>query len=159
MTEQQTPPRWGSDPPVESGTRRGLAGLPLWVRLAIVALLATVAILLRKWLILLLLLALGLWPITLLIGLILLAIISIWHGGWPWMKQWLATRLRGLVVPALSVFTALLIGGIILILTDQEVYQTMQAEGLLTAIQVGLSNWRRLTRPCTRAHWATPADP
>ena len=140
MTEERTPPHWGSDPPVESGKRRGLAGLPLWARLAIVALLAAIAILLSKWLILLLLLALGLWPITLLLGLIVLAVVSIWHGGWPWMKEWLSTRLRGLVIPALSVFTALLIGGIILILTDQEVYQTMQADGLLAAIQVGITN-------------------
>jgi simple sugar transport system permease protein len=108
--------------------------------LAIVAVLAIIAILVSKWLILLLLLALGLWPITLLIGLVALAIASIGRGGWSWMKQWLAARLRGLAIPALAVFTALLIGGIILILTDQAVYQTMEAEGLLAAIQLGLGN-------------------
>ena len=110
------------------------------MRLAIVALLATIAILLSKWLILLFLVALGLWPITLVIGLVVLAIISIWHGGWPWMKHWLTTRLRGLVIPALSVFSALLIGGVVLILTDQEVYQALQADGLLAAIQIGITN-------------------
>jgi hypothetical protein len=47
-----------------------------------------------KWLILLLLVALGLWPSPCCSG---------WQcwpdldsaGGWPWMKDWLSSRLRG----------------------------------------------------------------
>jgi ABC-type uncharacterized transport system permease subunit len=132
------------DPLTEEGRPSGLsqrfAALPLWGRLAVLAVLAAVAALLSKWWTLLLLLALGLWPITLLIGLGVLAVVSIWHGGWPWMKKWLSSRLRGLVVPALSVVTALVIGGLVLIFTDQEVYQALREGGILEAIQVGLSN-------------------
>ena len=81
--------------------------------------------LLSKWLVLILLVALGLWPLTLLLGLVVLALISTRRGGWPWMKEWLSTRLRGLVVPALSVLTALVIGGLVLMFTDQAVYQAL----------------------------------
>ena len=93
-----------------------------------------------KWLVLILLLAMGLWPLTLLLGLVVLAIVSIWHGGWPWMKGWLSRRLRGLVIPALSIFSALVIGGLVIMFTDPEVYQAMQEEGILEALKVGLGN-------------------
>jgi simple sugar transport system permease protein len=117
-----------------------MSSLPLWARLVLFAVPAIAIVLLSKWLILILLIALGLWPLTLLIGLALLAVVSIWRGGWHWMREWLATRLRGLVVPALSVVTALLIGGLILIFTDQAVYQAFAENGLLDAIRTGLAN-------------------
>jgi hypothetical protein len=92
-----------------------------WLRLAIVAVLVAAAVLLSKWLVLVLLVVLGLWPLALLAGLVLLVIVSIFKGGWPWLKGWLGKRLGGLWVPALAVLTALLIGGLILMLTDQDV--------------------------------------
>jgi ABC-type uncharacterized transport system permease subunit len=107
--------------------------------LLFVALLAIIA-LFSKWLILILLLAIGLWPLTLLLGLVVLAMVSIWSGGWPWMKDWLNRRLRGLVVPALSVVTALIIGGLVIMFTDQEVFQAMREGGILEAIRLGLGN-------------------
>jgi ABC-type uncharacterized transport system permease subunit len=102
--------------------------------------LIAVLALVSKWLILILLLAIGLWPITLLLGLGLLALVSIWHGGWPWMKDWLRSRLRGLVVPALSIVTALVIGGLVLFFTDQAVYQALAEGGILEAIKAGLGD-------------------
>jgi simple sugar transport system permease protein len=110
------------------------------VRLVLLAALVVAGVSASQWLILILLVALGLWPITLALGLIVLAVVSIWHGGWPWMRKWLSTRLRGLVIPALSVFTALAIGGLVLFFTDQQVYEAMREGGILEAIKVGLSN-------------------
>jgi ABC-type uncharacterized transport system permease subunit len=120
--------------------RHRIASLPRLVRLALLAILVVAAVLLSRWLMLILLVALGLWPITLLLGLVVLALSSIWKGGWPWMKEWLGARLRGLAVPALSVFTALVIGALILMFTDQEVYQLVGEGQILEAIRVAVSN-------------------
>ena len=134
MAEERTPSV------TTAGLGQRFAALPLWARLAVFALLIAVLALVSKWLILILLLAMGLWPITLLIGLGLLALVSIWHGGWPWMKEWLRSRLRGLVVPALAIVTALAIGGLVLFFTDQAVYQALAEEGILEALKVGLGD-------------------
>ena len=69
---------------------------PMSVRLVALLVLGGLAVLLSKWLILILLIALGLWPITLLIGLIVLGIYARLDAqrGWPWMKDWLQERLR-----------------------------------------------------------------
>jgi ABC-type uncharacterized transport system permease subunit len=132
VTEERTPK--------ESGLRARIASLPRLVRLALLAILVLAAVLLSRWLMLILLVALGLWPITLLLGLMVLALSSIWMGGWPWMKEWLGARLRGLAVPALSVFTALVIGALILMFTDQEAYQLLGEGQILEAIRVAVSN-------------------
>jgi ABC-type uncharacterized transport system permease subunit len=124
----------------EPGLRHRIASLPRLVRLALLAILVVAAVLLSRWLMLILLVALGLWPITLLLGLVVLTLSSIWKGGWPWMKEWLGARLRGLAVPALSVFTALVIGALILMFTDQEVYQLVGEGQILEAIRVAVSN-------------------
>ena len=124
----------------QSGFRQRVARLPLVVRLVLLAALIAVMVVFSRQLILILLVALGLWPITLALGLIVLAVVSIWHGGWPWMKEWLRTRLRGLVIPALSVFTALAIGALVLFFTDQQVYEALREGGILEAIKVGVSN-------------------
>jgi simple sugar transport system permease protein len=84
-----------------------------------------VFVLLSKWLVLVLLVLLGLWPLSLLIALGVLALISTRRGGWPWMREWLSTRLRTLVVPALSVLTALIIGALVIMFTDQSVYRAL----------------------------------
>jgi ABC-type uncharacterized transport system permease subunit len=132
VAEQQTPTR--------RNIRQRFAGLPLWARLAFLALVGVVLVLLRAQLILITLIALGLWFITVLLGLVLLALVSTRRGGWPWMKDWLGTHLRGLVVPALSIFTALLIGALVIFFTDQEVFQALADDGIFTAIAVGLAN-------------------
>jgi general nucleoside transport system permease protein len=62
------------------------------------------------------------------------------RGGWPWMRQWLATRLRGLVVPALAVLTALVIGALVLMFTDQAAYKALDEEGLGKAIGLAFQN-------------------
>ena len=95
-----------------------------------------------EWLMLGLLTALGLWPITLVVGLIVLAVVSIWRGGWPWMREWLGSRLQALVIPALAVFTALAIGALVLFFTDQQVYEALREGGILEAIKVGVANLR-----------------
>ena len=124
----------------QSGLRQRIARLPLAVRLLLLAALIAVGVWASKWLMLIFLVALGLWPITLALGLVTLAVVSIWHGGWPWMKEWLSTRLRGLVIPALSVLTALIIGGLVLFFTDQQVYEALREGGLFEAIKVGVGN-------------------
>jgi simple sugar transport system permease protein len=129
--------------PREAGLAQEKKKLPNWLRLAVLLLLVAVAVLASRWLILILLALLGLWPITLLVGLLALAVASIWRGGWPWMKHWLSTRLRGLLVPALAVVTALVIGGLVLMLTDQEVYQALTAGQVGEALRLGLSNLAR----------------
>jgi ABC-type uncharacterized transport system permease subunit len=108
--------------------RQRIASWPLWLRLILLAILVGAAVLLSKWLILLLLIGLGLWPITLLIGLGILALVATRRSGWPWMKDWLVARLRQLIIPALSVLTALIIGGLVIMFTEQAVYQAL-AEG------------------------------
>jgi ABC-type uncharacterized transport system permease subunit len=129
VTEKRTSP----------GLVQRIAALPLWARLVVLTVLLIVVILISKWLVLLFLIALGLWPITLLIGFVVLALISTRRGGWPWMKEWLGSRLRGLLIPALSVLTALLIGGLVLFFTDQAVYEALGEGNILGAITVGLA--------------------
>lgn len=120
-----------------------IAAQPLWVRLALLVALIAIVTLLSKWLVLIFLIALGLWPFTLLLGLGVLALISTRRGGWPWMKTWLGARLRALAVPALAVFTALVIGGLVLVFTDQAVYEALREGRIFEAIGVGLSNLAR----------------
>jgi ABC-type uncharacterized transport system permease subunit len=122
------------------GLMQRIAALPLWVRLAGLTVLIAIGFLFRNQLVLLFLIALGLWPITLLLGLAVLALISTRRGGWPWMKAWLGTRLRGLLIPALSVFTALVIGGLVLFFTDQAVYEALSEGDIVGAIVVGLAD-------------------
>jgi simple sugar transport system permease protein len=130
-----------------SGLRARLASLPGWARPVLLVALAAVALLINKWLILLLLLMLGLWMIVLLIGLGVLAIASRRRGGWAWMKRWLSDHLRGLTVPALAVLTALLIGGIVIMVTDQKVYALIKEGQILQAIGTAFANW-------AKAYWA-----
>jgi general nucleoside transport system permease protein len=136
--------RKGAYPLAEQEKRPGLirriGTQPLWVRMLLFVALIVIVAPFSKWLILLLLLAIGLWPVTLLLGLAGLAVASIWRGGWPWMKDWLRRRLRGLVVPALSVVTALIIGGLVIMFTDQAVFQAMQEGGILEGIRLALAN-------------------
>ena len=120
--------------------RQRISGLPLWVRLVTLAILTGVAVLLSKWLVLVLLVALGLWPITVLLGLAALAIYSIGRGGFRWMRAWLGARARDLAIPLLSIFTALLIGALVIIFTDQAVYSALRARQFVEAAQLGLSN-------------------
>lgn len=130
-----------------SGLKARLAALPRWARLALLAVLVAAAILLSKWLILLLLIALGLWPIVSLLGLGALALLSTRRGGWSWMKSWLGARLRGLTVPGLAVLTALLIGGIIIMVTDQAVFKAMGEGKIGQGLGLAFVNWGR-------AYWA-----
>lgn len=125
------------------GLRERVSRLPLVVRLGLLAALIAVGVLASRWLILILLVALGLWPITLALGLIILAVVSKGRGGWPWMKDWLGARLKGLALPALAVFTALAIGALVLLFTDQEVYEALREGGILEAIKAGMGNLLR----------------
>jgi general nucleoside transport system permease protein len=131
LTKEQNPPQTESDRQASRQTQ--------WIRWAIIAAILVAAIVLRKWVILGLLILLGLWPLVLVAGLIVLAVISIWKGGWSWMKTWLGSRLRGLLVPVLAVVTALIIGGLVLMFTDQEVYQLVGqgqiGKGIVLAFQ------------------------
>ena len=101
-----------------------IAALPVWARMIILLVLVGVTVLLSKWLVLILLVVLGLWPLTLLLGLAVLALISTRRGGWPWMRAWLTSRLKGLLVPALAVVSALIIGALVIMFTDQAVSYT-----------------------------------
>lgn len=130
-----------------SGLKARLAALPMWARLLLLAVLVAAAIALSKWLILLFLIALGLWPIVLLLGLGVLAIMSRRRGGWSWMKRWLAERLRGLTVPGLAVLSALLIGGIILMVTDKAAFAAMGEGRIFQGIGLAFANWGK-------AYWA-----
>ena len=120
-----------------------IATSPRWVRLILLTLLVCVSALLSKWLILLLLIALGLWPLTLLLGLGILALISTKRGGWTWMRAWLAARLRQLAIPALSVLSALIIGGLVIMLTDQAVHHAMGAGQVGRALGLAFGNVAR----------------
>ena len=73
MTEERRPP---------PGLVQRFAALPLWVRLTVLVVLVAVVALISKWLVLIFLIALGLWPITLLIALGVLALVSRRRGGW-----------------------------------------------------------------------------
>jgi ABC-type uncharacterized transport system permease subunit len=132
-----------SSPSPKPGWGQRFADLPLWARALVGVALLVVLILLSKWLVLLLLVALGLWPLTLLIGLGILAVISARRGGWPWMRSWLAARARSLAVPALSVFSALLVGALIIMITDQAVYGALGNGQIGRAISLAVSNVAR----------------
>ena len=132
MTEGATP----------SGLGQRISALPFRIRLVAIAVLAGVAILLSKWLVLLLLIALGLWPITLLVGLAGLAVYSIGRGGVSWMRAWLGARVRDLAIPSLSILTALFIGALVIIFTDQAVYAAIGAGDIGGALMIGLGNLR-----------------
>jgi ABC-type uncharacterized transport system permease subunit len=134
VTEERRPP---------PGLVQRFAALPLWVRLTVLVVLVAVVALISKWLVLIFLIALGLWPITLLIALGVLALVSRRRGGWPWMKEWLGSRLRGLVIPALSVVTALLIGALVLIFTDQAVYEALGEGRIGEAVALAFTNLAR----------------
>jgi ABC-type uncharacterized transport system permease subunit len=117
-----------------------IAGLPLWVRLLAIVVLVGLAVALSKWLVLLLLIALGLWPITVLLGLAGLALFSIGRGGLSWLRTWLGARLRDLAIPLLSIFTALVIGALVIIFTDQAVYSALGARQFVEAARLALGN-------------------
>jgi len=119
------------------------AALPLWVRLVALAVLVAVVALVSEWLVLFFLIALGLWPITLLVAFGVLALVSMRRGGWPWMKEWLGARLRGLAIPALSVFSALLIGALVLMFTDQAVYEALGEGRIGEGIALAFTNLAR----------------
>lgn len=115
-------------------------GLPRWAQLAALAVVALVMVLISKWLILLLLILLGLWPLTLLVGLGVLALMARQRGGWPWMRTWLGARLRSLTVPALAVVSALIVGAIVIMVTDQTVYQALGEGRIGEAIVAAFGN-------------------
>jgi simple sugar transport system permease protein len=144
--------------PREPASRQEAGGLSRWLRLAAFLALATLAIVFSRWLVLVLLIVLGLWPAALVLGLIVLAIVSIWRGGWSWMKNWLGTRLRGLVVPALAVLTALLIGGLVLLFTDQEVYQAWGQGQVWEGLRLGVGNLLRAYGALYEGALGNPAD-
>jgi ABC-type uncharacterized transport system permease subunit len=123
-----------------AGLSERIAALPLWVRLVALAALVGVAALFSKWLVLILLIALGLWPITVLVGLAGLALFSIPRGGWRWMRSWLGARLHDLAIPLLSILTALVIGALVIMFTDAEVYAALGSGQIVSALRVGLRN-------------------
>jgi ABC-type uncharacterized transport system permease subunit len=123
-----------------AGLTERIAALPLWVRLVALTALLGVAVLFSKWLVLILLIALGLWPITVLVSLVGLALFSIPRGGWSWMRPWLAARLRDLAIPLLSILTALVIGALVIMFTDAEVYAALGSGRIVSALPVGLRN-------------------
>ncbi len=137
---------------------RQIAALPRWARLALWAALAAAAILLSKWLVLFLLVALGLWPITLVAGLALLALISTKRGGRPWLKAWLSARLRGLAVPFLAVFTALLIGGVVIMVTDQAVFRALGSGQIGDAIAIAFMDLGRAYGALYEGSLGNPLD-
>ena len=114
--------------------------LPRWGQLVASVAVVAVFVLIRKWLILLLLIALGLWFLTLLAGLVVLAVMARGKGGWPWMKAWLAGVIRSMTVPVLAVVTALIVGAIVIVVTDPAVYEALAEGGIGEAIAVGLKN-------------------
>ncbi|HSJ58654.1 MAG TPA: ABC transporter permease [Anaerolineae bacterium] len=133
----------------QPGPRSRLDRLPRWVRLGLLLVFLGLVIALKKWLILALLLMLGLWPLTLLAALVVLVLVAVAKGGsgpsggWAWLKTWLAARLRALAVPALAVLTALVIGGIVLMLTDQEVLQALGDGQIGDAVRLAFANLAR----------------
>jgi hypothetical protein len=60
VAENQTPGR--------TAWAQRFAALPVWVRWALLIVLVAVVVLISKWLVLVLLLAMGLWPLTLGLG-------------------------------------------------------------------------------------------
>jgi simple sugar transport system permease protein len=119
------------------------AALPSWARILIGLALIGIVVLLSKWLVLLILIALGLWPLTLLLGLGILAIVATRRGGWPWMRDWLTARARSLAVPALSVLSALIVGALIIMVTDQAVHSALGSGQVGRAIGLAFGNVAR----------------
>lgn len=138
------------------GLSQRFAEQSIWVRLALIGVLIGIVVILQKALVLILLVALGLWPITLLIGFGVLAIVSTRRGGRQWMKEWLGKRLQGFVVPVLSVITALIIGGIVIICTDQAVFNAMGQGQVGKALGAGITN---LVRAYTALYQGALGDP
>jgi len=160
----------------EPKLRQQIGALPGWAKLALLAALTALVVLLSKWLVLILLVVLGLWPIVLLaiLGVLmpgwiprlssgsrwalsvvweaLLAglVYAVWKtdvGLWPIFLFAIAgivflviTKLRGMIVPFLAVLTALIIGGVVIIVTDQAVFQALGAGKIGEAIKVGFGN-------------------
>ncbi len=141
-----------------SGLTERIGALPLWLRLVLLAVLVGVAVLLSKWLVLILLIALGLWPITVLVGLAGLALFSIPRGGWPWLRSWLGARLRDLAVPLLSIFTALVIGALVIMLTDPDVYAALAGGQIVYALRLALGNVARAYGALYEGAFGNPLD-
>jgi ABC-type uncharacterized transport system permease subunit len=141
-----------------SGLTRRIATLPLWMRLALLAVLVGVAVLLSKWLVLILLIALGLWPITVLVGLAALALFSIPRGGWSWMRSWLGARLRDLAIPLLSILTALAIGALVIMFTDPEVYASLGSGQIVHALRLAFGNVARAYGALYEGAFGNPLD-
>jgi ABC-type uncharacterized transport system permease subunit len=120
------------------GMTRRIAALPLWLRIVLAAVLVGLVLSVSKWLVLLLLIALGLWPITVLVGLASLAVASTRLGGWSWMRAWLGARLRTLAVPLLAIITALVIGALVIMFTDKAVYAALSAGQIGEALKLSL---------------------
>lgn len=59
------------------------------------------------------------------------------------MWDWLKARLRVIAVPALSVLAALVIGGLVIMFTDQSVYQTIGEGGLGRGLGLAFKNLAR----------------
>jgi ABC-type uncharacterized transport system permease subunit len=141
-----------------SGFTQRIAALPLWIRLVLLVVLVGLAVLFSKWLVLILLIALGLWPITVLIGLVALALFSLPRGGWSWMRPWLGARLRDLAIPLLSIVTALVIGALVIMLTEQPVYQALAAGRIVEALRVALANVARAYGALYEGAFGNPID-
>jgi ABC-type uncharacterized transport system permease subunit len=141
-----------------SGFTQRIAALPLWIRLMLLVVLVGLAVLFSKWLVLILLIALGLWPITVLIGLVALALFSLPRGGWGWMRPWLGARLRDLAIPLLSIVTALVIGALVIMLTEQPVYQALAAGRIIEALRVALANVARAYGALYEGAFGNPID-
>jgi ABC-type uncharacterized transport system permease subunit len=141
-----------------SGFTQRIAALPLWTRLVLLAVLVGLAVLFSKWLVLILLIALGLWPITLLVGLVALALFSIQRGGWSWMRPWLGARLRDLAIPLLSIVTALVIGALVIMFTDQAVYQALGAGQIVQALRLAFGNVGRAYGALYEGAFGNPFD-
>jgi len=141
-----------------SGLTQRIATLPLWMRLALLAVLVGVAVLLSKWLVLILLIALGLWPITVLVGLAALALFSIPRGGWSWMRPWLGARLRDLAIPLLSILTALAIGALVIMFTDPDVYAALGSGQIVYALRLAFGNVARAYGALYEGAFGNPLD-
>jgi ABC-type uncharacterized transport system permease subunit len=141
-----------------SGFAQRIAVLPLWVRLVALAVVVGGAVLVSKWLVLIMLLALGLWPITFVIGLAGLALFSIPRGGWSWMRPWLGARLREVAIPLLSILTALVIGALVIMFTEQAVYQALAAGQIVQAVRLAFGNVGQAYLALYEGAFGNPAD-
>ena len=156
--------------------RQRIGTLPRWAKLALLAALVALVVLLSKWLVLILLIVMGLWPIVLLaiLGVVVpswiprlssgfrWALTAVWEallaalvyaamkasiGLWPifalafgGMLLLIFTKLRGMIVPFLAVVTALIIGAVVIMVTDQAVYQALREGGIVEALKVAVAN-------------------